>query len=124
MKTYENPVISQKTCSFINAAGQYVFEFTPEACPGLTLGSLTAAGQEGGIKQCFQGPPVLPGNFDAEITCRNISGTFNIHVSSGVDLGDNCFFLPITSITPELPADCIVDTFVVEGQFDDCNTPS
>lgn len=124
MKIYQQPAIISQTFEYINAIGQYIFEFTPGACPGLTTGNFSYEGQEGGVKACFQGPPALPGNFDAEITCENISGTFNVHFGSGTDIGNDCFFMPITSIFPELPANCVVDGFFVDGQFDDCNPPA
>jgi hypothetical protein len=121
MKLYQTPVMNSESIECIHAVGQYIFEFTPEACPGLTTGFQNYEGQEGGFELCFEGSPVLPGNFTAEIHCQNIEGTFTVHVGSGDAVSEDCFFLPFTSISPELPSDCIVETFIVEGNIDECN---
>lgn len=124
MKPYQTPVMKSESIECSNAVGQYIFEFTPGGCSSMSH----YVGQADGLAFC-SGGGAIAGNFTAEITCQNIEGTFT--VSFGVFTpggGLNCpngesIFIPILNISPELPGDCIVDQFLFEGEFDDCDGP-
>lgn len=119
---YQKPVVNSESFECIHAVGQYIFEFIPSACPGMN----GTVGQEAGYAVCTGLP--IGGPFSVEVTCENIAGTYNIVVGTPVlggglecGSGDSLFF-PISSVNPELPADCIVNSFVFDGSFDECQT--
>jgi hypothetical protein len=122
MKVYQKPEIQAESIPSMPVSGQYIFEFTPGACPGFS----DAVGQEGGYAFCIDGS-LISGNFTAEVTCANVSGTYTVHVGTfveggGLDCGSGeSIFAPFDSVTPELPDNCIVNQFLVDNEFDDCD---
>jgi hypothetical protein len=122
MKTYQKPVVSFESFECVNAVGQYIFEFTPENCLG-AIGE-GFVGQEGGYARCSE---FVGSSFIVDITCENIEGTFTVVYGDSVDGGGlDCdegesIFYPEVSVTPELPANCVVNSFAIQNSIELCN---
>lgn len=122
MKSYKKPAVKDVLSESIVASGQYIFQFTPGECPGLSENGWV--GQEGGYARCSG---AIGGSFQGDITCANISGTYHVVYGDSVNgggldcgIGEQSIFYPELSVTPELPADCIVDSFIFQGGSNGC----
>jgi len=123
MRPYQSPILISEAVEFPRAAGQYIFEFTPESCQGAIVEGF--AGQEGGYARCSEFG--AGSSFIVDISCENIEGTFTVvygdSVSGGgldCDEGESIFY-PEVSVTPELPADCVVNSFAIQNGPDLCS---
>lgn len=120
---YRKPVVRSESIELLNASGQYIFEITP-ACPGFfNFGTGHTAE---GLVYCAQSPD--SNSFSADISCQNIAGEFHVVYGAGTSGGglsctggDQSFVDPILSVTPELPANCIVSHFIFDDSFDECS---
>lgn len=108
---------------------QYTFLATREGCPSLAgsdegelTGETSAHCDNNDLETIRDGPDKT-----MFVTCSNIDGTFEITIhNSETELyeGLNCsgdqisIIAPIT-VSPELPADCVVDSITEEGETGD-----
>jgi hypothetical protein len=122
MNLYLKPVLKSEKLSLYSNT-QYDFLLTTEDCPGLQIGPFIGL-QGNNFLTCSTLPSAQNGgDTSIAITCSNISGTFNAvtHASQAfASSGLNCVGQTETiaipfSLSPELPADCVVDTFVLTG---------
>lgn len=122
MKKYQQPLMNSESVEYANAAGQYIFEFTP-GCPGLAADG--GAGVTGGVAFCA--PDTGDNGFSADVTCQNIGGTYHAVygdavAGGGLNCGDDISVIyPLLSVSPELPADCTVISFEINDSFDECS---
>ena len=132
MNYYFKPELETKNILHY-AHGQYGLVVTLEGCPN-QIGSHKFKLTPDSILECASNlPNIQIGNdVSSNITCLNIPGTYILttNVSAAAFGGDlDCTFgqsveIPY-SISPELPEDCIVDTFTEFGcssNFDICSS--
>jgi hypothetical protein len=126
VKKYETPGIQYLSFFCSIPVTQYVFVITPNVCPSLSADG--AVGTEEGLAFCA--PTVEPSSgFSAVIACQNISGTYHAVYGDAVAGGglscgsETSVVYPLISLTPDLPENCIVDSFIRNGSFDDCRAP-
>lgn len=139
---YIRPHIQNRSLQFY-ANTQYSLLFTPEGCPSLPDGVIVEAFgsnivqlSENEILFCvMQAIPfdsfkadTESNPFNAQVTCTNIEGayTINLNVSSaslgGTSCGPGLYAVSVPYIiSPELPGDCVVNTFAQGSPQDNCH---
>jgi hypothetical protein len=115
MKKYVRSIIQTRSVNqFCLLSGQYIFEFTPDACPEVVIeGSVSSAE---GFAYCDTASSPA---FTATIRCTNIEGVFTATYGDSISGGgltcqgiEESFINPLLSVSPALPGNCIVDEFV------------
>jgi hypothetical protein len=139
---YVKPVLQNRSLQF-HANTQYSLLFTPEGCPSLpdgviveAFGSTILQLSENAMLFCVMQAisfdsfktDTEANPLNAVITCSNLEGEYsvNLNVASATLGGTSCGegFYAVTVpyiISPELPGDCIVNTYVQGSPQDNCH---
>ena len=127
---YRKPGTYVVHTGFSQACSQYQLIVTQQGCPnlaGINVGfsdeGFLGCGDATGLAFAQAQP-----NQSSVVTCTNISGSYNLtlfyssaHFGSGLSCtgGKSTIVVPL-SISPDLPGDCIVDTYIFGSSGEIC----
>jgi hypothetical protein len=121
-KTYFKPAFKNIEKMIMTAESQYIFVVSPDECPILASFGLKNVGST--FQYCEDDCEAVPPE-SVLITCANIPGEYSVEISTATDGGpldcgiaESC--VATFTVDPELPGDCIINTYVTEGH-DNCS---